>query len=424
MKRLSKFVKSHKKIVLICTVCLGIIVTTVSIGYNNKIKTTYHNKRILSENKNISESPKDEDKAKDIELLEEKIHDKTKAEAKFVEKKFTGRTNEIVELKEVPSNTSSVINKLDKHTIVEVLGVQQDWYKVKFKAKEGWINSQYLAEYTEKDKKKDENEKLKKDNKKDENKKSSKSKDIDKDKGKKTVSKQKPVNKNNKNQENQLTNVSNSKSNNKSNTNKNTKYKQGFKSSAFANSSQVILVTTDNMNTSYCNIKLYEKSGKDWNIKSNFSGRVGINGLAYMKDRKQSSNKTPAGIMNIISAFGTENNPGTKYSYTKVTNDMYWDLNSGSSTYNRLIHNNPGGDFEHLASYPVQYKYALVTDYNYCKTHNKGGAIFLHVSASGGTGGCISMSESNMKDLMIWIDPDKNPRLLVTPNNDLDKYWY
>ena len=56
---------------------------------------------------------------------------------------------------------------------------------------------------------------------------------------------------------------------------------------------------------------------------------------------------------------------------------MYWDLNSGSSTYNRLVYKNPGGDYEHLIDYDT-YNYMFTTDYNYDQIAGKGGAIFFH----------------------------------------------
>ncbi|WP_300855086.1 L,D-transpeptidase family protein [uncultured Clostridium sp.] len=202
-------------------------------------------------------------------------------------------------------------------------------------------------------------------------------------------------------------------------------YEKAFRNPKLENSNQIIVVTTNNMSTSYCNIEIYEKNDSgEWNNIDSTTGRVGANGLAYIENRVQSTNTTPAGVMNITGAFGVKNNPGTKLDYIKVNNNMYWDLNSENSTYNRLINYNPGGDYEHLISYPRQYEYSLITDYNHNQVPNKGGAIFVHCLGRGATGGCVSMPREKMIEILKWIDPKKNPKILVIPKDDLDDYWY
>ena len=202
-------------------------------------------------------------------------------------------------------------------------------------------------------------------------------------------------------------------------------YEKAFRNPKLENSNQIIVVTTNNMSTSYCNIEIYEKNDSgEWNNIDSTTGRVGANGLAYIKNRVQSTNTTPAGVMSITGAFGVKNNPGTKLDYIKVNNNMYWDLNSENSTYNRLINYNPGGDYEHLISYPRQYEYSLITDYNHNQVPNKGGAIFVHCLGRGATGGCVSMPREKMIEILKWIDPKKNPKILVIPKDDLDDYWY
>ena len=202
-------------------------------------------------------------------------------------------------------------------------------------------------------------------------------------------------------------------------------YEKAFRNPKLENSNQIIVVTTNNMSTSYCNIEIYEKNDSgEWNNIDSTTGRVGANGLAYIENRVQSTNTTPAGVMSITGAFGVKNNPGTKLDYIKVNNNMYWDLNSDNSTYNRLINYNPGGDYEHLISYPRQYEYSLITDYNHNQVPNKGGAIFVYCLGRGATGGCVSMPREKMIEILKWIDPKKNPKILVIPKDDLDDYWY
>lgn len=197
---------------------------------------------------------------------------------------------------------------------------------------------------------------------------------------------------------------------------------KGFKNPEFANSSQVFLVTASSTSTSYGTGSMYGKVNGQWVNLSSFPVRLGSNGMSYT--RVQNSEKTPAGILNILSAFGIADNPGSNYSYHKVSTTDYWNLNDGSSTYNRLVDGDPGGDAEHLIDYLEQYKYALVTDWNYLQSTGLGGAIFIHINGPGATGSCISLTEGNMLSLLRWMNPSNNPKVLVVPNSDLSNYFY
>ncbi len=156
--------------------------------------------------------------------------------------------------------------------------------------------------------------------------------------------------------------------------------------------------------------------------KKKTAGRVGKNGIDLISSRKQGSGKTPQGILKLTGAFGKKENPGTLFSYMKITNKMYWNLNSGSNTYNQLVYKNPGGEYEHLIDYNT-YNYMVTTDYNIEQIAGKGGAIFFHCNGKGATAGCISVEESVMKWYMKWLDPEKNPVIIVTTSDNVQKYF-
>lgn len=391
--------KFNKKIIIpiACAVFIaGVGGASYLMFHRNKEGTQLLSTTSIADDK-VKEETSKEEIVTEAPKVEEKLVEK-KEELQFQEKKFTGKTTEVVNFRKDPKDNGELIRTLGQRSILEVLGIQGDWAKVKFQDKEGWISSKYVAEYTAEEKRKDDEE-------------------VEKQKQAQNQQAQQQAKQQVQQQQTQQNVQTNS-------TQVEAKKEQGFNNPAFNNSSQVVLVTTNGMGTSYANIKFYQKSNGHWNLRRETNGRVGENGLAYIQNRVQSTNKSPAGILNIISAFRVANNPGSKYSYAKVTDDMYWNLNSGTPTYNRLIHNNPGGDFEHLSSYPGQYKYALVTDYNYNQAANKGGAIFIHVNGNGGTGGCVSMPEGAMRDLITWVDPGQNPKVVIIPNSDLNKYWY
>ncbi len=44
---------------------------------------------------------------------------------------------------------------------------------------------------------------------------------------------------------------------------------------------------------------------------------------------------------------------------------------------------------------------------------SRGGGIFLHVSNGTKTAGCIAVPEKYMKKILNWLDPKKNPVIVI-----------
>ncbi|MDO5547970.1 MAG: InlB B-repeat-containing protein [Eubacteriales bacterium] len=187
---------------------------------------------------------------------------------------------------------------------------------------------------------------------------------------------------------------------------------------------QLVLVTTSSKKSSYATVTAYERTaeGKWISKKKTTKGRVGWAGITPIASRRQGTGKTPQGILKLVRAMGNKADPGAIFPYTRITNAMYWNLNSGTSTYNQLVTKDPKGDREHLIDYPSQYGYLFTTDYNVEQIADKGGAIFFHCNGSGATAGCISVPTSIMKWYVKWLDPQKNPVILVTTASEVQKY--
>lgn len=187
----------------------------------------------------------------------------------------------------------------------------------------------------------------------------------------------------------------------------------------YSGTQQVIMVSVDNESTTVCSIAVYGKENGQWVLVDSCKGYVGYKGCVDGAERMQSTNKTPLGIYRITAAFGIADDPGALYPYTKITEGMYWDLNSGSDTYNRLVYTDPNGDRELLWKMGAQYNYVLNTSYNEEQVIGKGGAIFIHCSKNEPTAGCVSMPEENMLKLICWVDPAKNPVMLSCLTEDI-----
>lgn len=67
------------------------------------------------------------------------------------------------------------------------------------------------------------------------------------------------------------------------------------------------------------------------------------------------------------------------------------------------------------------YEYGFVINYNTKQVKNKGSGIFMHKGDSY-TLGCVATSRSNLLKILKWLDPKKNPVIIMTPESELNKY--
>jgi len=204
-------------------------------------------------------------------------------------------------------------------------------------------------------------------------------------------------------------------------------------------SSQVIVVTAANTRTSYATLRAYEKGpdGTWTTVLDATPARLGYSGSVKGSARRQGTGKTPIGTFAIVTTFGRLADPGTRMPYVKFDRNDAWTYNPRSpSTYNLFqtadrSWRSFGEYVEWLWSYGSQYNYVAALDYNLPKGEvrtgadgirraenpantSKGGGIFLHVSNGKVTAGCIAIPQAQMAKVMRWIDPDKQPVVVVT----------
>lgn len=135
------------------------------------------------------------------------------------------------------------------------------------------------------------------------------------------------------------------------------------------------------------------------------SGRIGYGGAVPAVKRRQGTGTTPQGTFTVTEGFGLKANPGTRLPYRVPGKNSYWVLDSRSAFYNQWRESSQGGfrtgPGERLRDFAGQYDYSAVINYNrWPAVKGKGGAIFLHVHGRGATGGCVSITETNMKNFL------------------------
>ena len=205
-----------------------------------------------------------------------------------------------------------------------------------------------------------------------------------------------------------------------------------------ATAGQVIVVTSPSSTSSYASLRAYERDGNGgWTqVVGATPARLGWSGLALAGQRRQGTGKTPAGTFAIVSAFGRKADPGTALPYRQFDRNDAWTYNPRyPSTYNIFQSvdrswSGYGGYVEQLWSYGSQYDYVSVLDYNLPDgpittgpdgvrrtsdpaNTRAGGGIFLHVTNGKVTAGCIAIPEGAMRGVLQWLDPDRQPVIVV-----------
>lgn len=200
---------------------------------------------------------------------------------------------------------------------------------------------------------------------------------------------------------------------------------------------QVIVVEAPRWSSTEGTLTAFEKSNGEWVIaQPTVRAQLGYGGLVRGDKRRQGTGTVPTGVFDILSGFGRKADPGTELDYIQVDRNDAWTYNpKAPSTYNVFQDTDRswksyGGYVEELWDMGMQYDYVAVLDYNLPEgpirtdakgirrsttppNTSRGGGIFLHVGNGNKTAGCVAVKRSVMRDLMRWLDPDKDPVIVI-----------
>lgn len=190
-----------------------------------------------------------------------------------------------------------------------------------------------------------------------------------------------------------------------------------------ATTTQVVVVHAVNFSTTYATIETFQKSGGVWRAAfPRMSGRIGSNG--FTDTPAEGLSATPTGVYSFGATFyGNSPSPGPHYAYHRLVAGDYWDENPASPTYNTFVHgNDPGGASEALWLSPIAYSYFAFITYNLAAVPGKGSAIFLHQSTGAATEGCVSLPRGDLVEVLTWLNPSADPRIVMGPDSVLGRY--
>lgn len=205
-----------------------------------------------------------------------------------------------------------------------------------------------------------------------------------------------------------------------------------------AKSSQCVVGTAKDWNTSNVTLNTYEKRGGKWvKVSGPWTGRLGKNGLVWglgisplpkgAKVKNEGDMRAPAGVFRIGGAWGVhpsiQKNP--KLYYRQVTTRDMWVEDPSSPSYNKhvVLDHEPTTAWEKKQQmkqndYPHTLKLFIAHNAEPKISPGHGSAIFFHIWRGGGskpTAGCTTMEEKKLRELIAWIDPDKQPIYVLLP---------
>ncbi len=219
---------------------------------------------------------------------------------------------------------------------------------------------------------------------------------------------------------------------------------------AFAQSTQMIVVTTPNWDAVDGKLQRYQRRTphEAWQpVSQPISIVVGKRGLAWgigvvATDgpgvraasgpvKKEGDGKSPAGIFSLGTAFGyaPQPLPGLKLPYLTLTPSIECVDDAGSKFYNRIVDRSTvtpdWNSSEHMRNTGESYRWGIVVDHNGTVTTGNanppmpggGSCVFMHIwgGPGHGTAGCTAMTQNNLETLLIWLDPARKPLLVQLP---------
>ncbi|WP_175517943.1 L,D-transpeptidase family protein [Thiothrix caldifontis] len=202
---------------------------------------------------------------------------------------------------------------------------------------------------------------------------------------------------------------------------------------------QLLLVTTTDWETSTATLQRMEKSADHWQaVGESVPVRVGRNGLGWgvglhqdgdVVQKQEGDGKAPAGVFPLGMVFGYADQVpvGLQMPYRIASDRDYFIDAVDSPDYNRWRSipldqaNEPKQywrSFERMRRDDHQYELGMMVGHNlFPTTAGRGSAIFLHVwlNPDTATSGCTAMSKADLLSILTWLKPTANPLLIQVP---------
>lgn len=204
-------------------------------------------------------------------------------------------------------------------------------------------------------------------------------------------------------------------------------------------SRQSLLVLTDAWNATKGVMYVFERDeiGSPWNQREAIAVVIGRTGMAWGRGlmdvadqpgpaKREGDGCAPAGIFRLSSAFGRAAPAqvrDVRLPYRMLRDDTEAIDDPKSRYYNRIVSRRDisapdWNSSEKMLAIGAPYQWGVVIDHNADPVvPGAGSCLFIHVWSNEGqtTAGCTAMSEPNLRRLITWLDPARQPKLVQLP---------
>lgn len=210
---------------------------------------------------------------------------------------------------------------------------------------------------------------------------------------------------------------------------------------AWADSRQLVLVTTAGWDANRGTLRTYTKTNSGWKVaapaipvtigRTGSAWGVGLHPAQPGLIKKEGDGRSPAGVFNIGIAFGYAESAQTALRYTAMSESDYCIDVNASPLYNRIVDTRVVGKEAIVGSTePMRrdihvngdhrYKIGFVIEHNSKGTPAAGSCIFAHLWKAPGepTAGCTAMDEPAMRALLAWLQPERRPVFVLLPEHE------
>jgi L,D-peptidoglycan transpeptidase YkuD (ErfK/YbiS/YcfS/YnhG family) len=196
-------------------------------------------------------------------------------------------------------------------------------------------------------------------------------------------------------------------------------------------SEQLVVVLSPEINATTASMQRYEKQNIWVKTGEKIPVILGRSGLGYVNHKiplkNEGDGRSPAGLFSITSIFGYDEHPNSGMPYYHADEKLICVDDVEDSRYNTfalLDPLNPPKSFELMHRNDEVYRNGAVIGYNAKGEKGRGSCIFIHLNHSDHrpTSGCTAMDETPLKEMIRWLDPKKNPRILQIPLSDCAEY--